>query len=68
MMYVLIDDRMPVNQSNGKLIFGKCKDPNELWVPLIEKAYAKLHGSYKALIKGYAHNALGDLSGKRTSF
>ena len=50
MMYVIIDDRIPVFESNGKVVFGQCKDPNELWVPLIEKAYAKLHGCYKSLI------------------
>jgi hypothetical protein len=48
--YVIIDDQIPVFASSGKVVFGQCKDPNELWVPLIEKAYAKLHGCYKALI------------------
>lgn len=63
LMYVVIDDRIPVNEKNGKVVFGQCKDPNELWVPLIEKAYAKLHGCYKALIGGFTHYGLGDMTG-----
>jgi hypothetical protein len=63
LMFVVIDDRIPVKVKDGKVIFGQCKDPNELWVPLIEKAYAKLHGCYKALIGGYSHFALGDMTG-----
>jgi Ca2+-binding EF-hand superfamily protein len=63
LMYVVIDDRIPVNEKNGKVVFAQCKDPNELWVPLIEKAYAKLHGCYKALIGGFTHYGLGDMTG-----
>ena len=62
-IFVIIDDRLPVKRRDGKIIFAACKDPNELWVPLIEKAYAKLHGCYKALIGGYSHNALADMTG-----
>jgi hypothetical protein len=62
-MYVIVDDRIPVRRRDGKVVFGRCKDPNELWVPLIEKAYAKLHGCYKALIGGFTHFGLGDLTG-----
>jgi hypothetical protein len=40
--YVIIDDRLPVSAKTGRLVFATCKDPNELWVPLIEKAYAKV--------------------------
>lgn len=44
--YVIIDERIPVSRSNGRPVFATCKELNELWVPLIEKAYAKLHGCY----------------------
>jgi len=52
--YVITDDRLPCIKSNTtpKLIYGRCKKRNEFWVSLIEKAYAKLHGSYEALNYG----------------
>jgi hypothetical protein len=61
--FVIIDDRIPVFKSSGKVVFAQCKDCNELWVPLIEKAYAKIHGCYKALIGGYVHFGLADMTG-----
>ena len=63
LIYVIIDDRIPVVARTNKIVFAKCKDPNELWVPLIEKAYAKLFGCYKALIGGYSHFGLADMTG-----
>jgi len=37
---VLVDDRLPT--ISGKLIYGQnLTQPNEFWVPLVEKAYAK---------------------------
>lgn len=62
-IYVIIDDTLPANKKDNNLVFAHCKDNNILWVPIIEKAYAKLHGNYKALIGGFAHYALGDLTG-----
>jgi len=41
--YTLIDDRVGVNE-DGEQVFSKCKDPKESWLPLLEKAYAMLHG------------------------
>jgi len=60
---VEIDDRLPCGMS-GKPLFGKCKSPDEFWVPLIEKAYAKLHGGYQELEGGSISDGLRDLTGE----
>lgn len=49
------------------LFFGKCKDENETWVPLMEKAFAKAHGDYASLSGGWIGEGLEDLSGGVTN-
>ncbi|CAH1270967.1 CAPN9 [Branchiostoma lanceolatum] len=58
---VYVDDNLPT--VHGRLTYARCSDNNEFWLPLIEKAYAKLNGSYAALISGQATDALTDLTG-----
>lgn len=45
------------------LYFARSMDEGETWVPLIEKAYAKLHGDYAALSGGMTMEAIEDLTG-----
>ena len=59
---VVIDDWIPC-ESPGKPAFATSKKFNELWVSIVEKAYAKLHGSYEALEGGLVQDALVDLTG-----
>ena len=47
---------------NGELLYGRCKNPLEFWVQVIEKAYAKLHNCYEALTSGDMAQALSDLT------
>ncbi|KAM5358030.1 hypothetical protein ACJZ2D_015669 [Fusarium nematophilum] len=49
------------------LFFAKCEDANETWLPLLEKAFAKVHGDYQALDGGWAGTAVEDLTGGVTT-
>ena len=58
---VTIDDFFPC-YPEGEPIFAKCH-ANEMWVMILEKAYAKLHGNYYLLRGGFVNEALIDLTG-----
>ncbi|KAH1250922.1 Calpain-type cysteine protease DEK1 [Glycine max] len=59
---VVVDDWIPC-ELPGKPAFATSKKGYELWVSILEKAYAKLHGSYEALEGGLVQDALVDLTG-----
>ena len=48
---VIVDDYLPVHMGTKAPVFGKSED-GSLWVALLEKAWAKLYGSYSACQKG----------------
>ncbi len=61
---IVLDEYFPsVNRGRGfELAFSKT-DQKELWVLLLEKAYAKAYGSYWEIIGGDPVHALRDLTG-----
>ncbi|XP_069350859.1 calpain-13 [Eulemur rufifrons] len=59
---VVIDDRLPAMGKECLFVHPR-KDNQEFWPCLLEKAYAKLLGSYSHLHQGYLPDALVDLTG-----
>lgn len=58
---VRIDDLLPT--VDNKLVYLSSPDRNEFWSSLLEKAYAKLKGGYRALDMGFPHEAMVDMTG-----
>ncbi|KAB1279076.1 Calpain-10 [Camelus dromedarius] len=49
--------------AEGRLCFSRCQREDVFWLPLLEKVYAKVHGSYEHLWAGQVADALVDLTG-----
>ncbi|KAM4770840.1 calpain-13-like [Rhinophrynus dorsalis] len=58
---VVVDDRLPM--LNGRYLSVQPRTNNEFWPSLLEKAYAKVRGSYQNLHWGFISEALVDFTG-----
>jgi len=52
------------NRDRGRgLLYAQSGLDGETWVPLAEKAYAKMRGDYASLEGGFVHEGIEDLTG-----
>ena len=58
---IVVDNYVPCD-ANGEPCFSK-GNGSELWVIMLEKAWAKIHGSYERIIGGQSHLTFRDLTG-----
>eukprot|EP00929_Paragymnodinium_shiwhaense_P083360 TRINITY_DN44387_c0_g1_i1.p1 TRINITY_DN44387_c0_g1~~TRINITY_DN44387_c0_g1_i1.p1 ORF type:complete len:753 (+),score=120.28 TRINITY_DN44387_c0_g1_i1:201-2459(+) len=54
---VAVDDMLPINSSDAVPFFVKEKD-GHYWPLILEKAWAKIYGSFKAIEEGFAFEVL----------
>lgn len=54
-------------EGGDALFFAQSRDENETWLPLLEKAYAKVHGDYWSIDGGFTGEAIEDLTGGITT-
>jgi len=60
---VVVDDYIPVNEYGKPVFCHPPRDSTEIWTMIAEKAYAKLNGSYEAIVGGLEKEALQELTG-----
>ena len=65
--HVIVDDFFPCSNKRLGPCFSKAHR-DALWVLIMEKAWAKLHGSYERIEAGLADNVFRDLTGAPTQF
>ena len=58
-----IDDKLPLRKSNDQTIYSFIGKDHSVWAPLLEKAFARYHGTYEATIGGNPLVALNTLAG-----
>lgn len=61
---IVIDDSFPFVSIHNEVRFASShSSSNDLWLPLLHKAYAKAYGSYLKITAGILSQALNDLTG-----
>jgi calpain-15 len=60
---VVVDDFLPWKRKEQKWAFSRCANDREIWVQILEKAWAKVFGTYQRIEGGLAGESLSALTG-----
>ena len=60
---VVVDDYFPYDEKKGHFAFSRPSGGNEIWVLILEKAWAKVFGSYSRIEVGDCGEAMAPLTG-----
>jgi calpain-15 len=59
---IVLDDKLPTNEDGKSFCFSKSVG-DEIWVQLLEKAWAKVNGTYENIISGMSGEGLRAFTG-----
>jgi hypothetical protein len=65
---IVVDDYFPYCNHKDDWAFSRSSDEKEIWVLLLEKAWAKIYGSYQRIEAGTTGEALPALTGAPSDF
>lgn len=65
---VVVDDKFPYCPQRKRFAMCRTSKSNEIWVMLLEKAWAKVFGSYQRIESGTAGEVMKPLTGCPTKF
>lgn len=63
-----MDDYLPIVEGQPEPLFAKSTYKGELWPCFLEKAWAKIHGSYGKIVQGHPSDAASFLLGISSKF
>ena len=64
---IILDDFIPFSPQSGEFAYNTSKQP-EIWVSLLQKAWAKVHGGYMNIDGGFTTEAVQSLTGAPTAY
>lgn len=65
---VVVDDYFPYCPHKDQWAMSRCNEEKEIWVLILEKAWAKIYGSYQRIEAGTTGEALPVLTGAPVDF
>ena len=61
---IIVDDVLPMDKAyNARSLYAKLGEDGSVWGAVMEKAFAKFHGTYARIAGGYSSDGVSTLNG-----